>query len=46
MESHKQLLDKEYETLLQQFTKELEKIQIKHQHEKDKKVFHILLKMV
>jgi len=39
MESHKQLLDKEYETLLQQFSKELEKLQIKHQQELEKKVF-------
>jgi len=38
MESHKQLLDKEYETLLQQFSKELEKLQIKHQQELEKKV--------
>lgn len=39
MENHKQLLDKEYETLLQQFSKELEKLQIKHQQELEKKVF-------
>lgn len=39
MESHKLLLDKEYETLLQQFSKELEKLQIKHQQEMEKKVF-------
>lgn len=39
MESHKQLLDKEYETLLQQFSKELEKLQIKHQQELEKRVF-------
>lgn len=39
MESHKQLLDKEYETLLQQFSKELEKLQIKHQQELEKKVY-------
>uniref|UniRef100_A0A2S2PG29 non-specific serine/threonine protein kinase n=2 Tax=Aphidini TaxID=33387 RepID=A0A2S2PG29_SCHGA len=38
MESHKQLLDKEYETLLQQFSKELEKLQIKHQQELEKKM--------
>lgn len=38
MESHKQLLDKEYETLLQQFSKELEKLQIKHQQDLEKKV--------
>jgi len=42
MESHKQLLDKEYETLLQQFSKELEKLQIKHQQELDKKVFFLV----
>lgn len=41
MESHKQLLDKEYETLLQQFSKELEKLQIKHQQELEKRVFII-----
>lgn len=39
MDGHKQLLDKEYETLLQQFSKELEKIQIKHQQDLDKRVF-------
>lgn len=38
MESHKQLLDKEYETLLQQFSKELEKLHLKHQQESEKKV--------
>lgn len=38
MDGHKQLLDKEYETLLQQFSKELEKLQIKHQQELEKKV--------
>ncbi|VVC40944.1 Protein kinase domain,Protein kinase-like domain,Protein kinase, ATP binding site [Cinara cedri] len=38
MESHKQLLDKEYETLLQQFSKELEKLQIKHQQDLEKKM--------
>jgi len=41
MEGHKQLLDKEYETLLQQFSKELEKLQMKHQQELDKKVIII-----
>lgn len=30
METHKQVLDKEYETLLTQFSKELEKLQLKH----------------
>jgi len=38
MENHKQLLDKEYESLLQQFSKELEKLQIRHQQELEKKV--------
>lgn len=38
IEDHKQKLDKEYETLLQQFSKELEKSQNKHQQELDKKV--------
>lgn len=43
MESHKQLLDKEYETLLQQFSKELEKLQVKHQQELEKKVLTYLI---
>ncbi|XP_071448918.1 serine/threonine-protein kinase Tao isoform X2 [Hetaerina americana] len=38
MEAHKQMLDKEYESLLQQFSKELEKLQIRHQQEKEKKM--------
>lgn len=38
MESHKQLLDKEYESLLQQFSKELEKLQLKHNQDLDRKV--------
>lgn len=38
VESHKQLLDKEYETLLQQFSKELEKMQAKHHQELDRKL--------
>jgi len=47
MESHKQLLDKEYETLLQQFSKELEKLQIKHQQELEKKVFfNLVIKII
>ncbi|KAK6621281.1 hypothetical protein RUM43_011587 [Polyplax serrata] len=37
MDGHKQLLDKEYETLLQQFSKELEKLQVKHMQELDRK---------
>ena len=31
MEKHKQQLDREYETLLTQFSKELEKLQLRHQ---------------
>ncbi len=31
MEKHKQQLDREYESLLTQFSKELEKLQLKHQ---------------
>lgn len=42
MEGHKQLLDKEYETLLLQFSKELEKLQFKHQQELDKKVNYLV----
>lgn len=38
MENHKQMLDKEYESLLQQFTKELEKLQIRHQQELERKL--------
>lgn len=38
MENHKQMLDKEYEQLLQQFSKELEKLQLKHQQDLDRKV--------
>lgn len=38
MENHKQLLDKEYEALLQKFSKELEDLQIKHQLELDRKL--------
>merc|ERR1719245_1901129 len=37
MEKHKLLLDKEYEQLLTQFSKELEKLQLKHQEERWKK---------
>jgi thousand and one amino acid protein kinase len=38
MENHKQMLDKEYETLLTSFRKELEKLHIKHQQELERKV--------
>lgn len=37
MEAHKNQLDKEYESLLQNFSKELERLQIKHQQELEKK---------
>ncbi|RXG72555.1 Serine/threonine-protein kinase SULU [Armadillidium vulgare] len=36
MENHKQILDKEYETLLMQFRKELEKLRQKHEKEQEK----------
>ena len=38
MEKHKNLLDKEYEQLLTQFSKELEKMQLKHQEELGKRL--------
>ncbi len=38
MDNHKQMLDKEYESLLQQFSKELEKLQVKHNQDLDRKV--------
>ena len=38
MEAHKTSRDKEHETLLQQFAKELDKLQIKHQAELEKRV--------
>jgi thousand and one amino acid protein kinase len=38
MEKHKQLLDKEYEQLLTHFSKELEKMQLKHQEELGKRL--------
>ncbi|KAL1453767.1 hypothetical protein WDU94_010081 [Cyamophila willieti] len=37
MDQHKALLDKEYETLLAQFSKELEKFTVKHSQELEKK---------
>lgn len=37
MDNHKQMLDKEYETLGQQFIRELEKLRVKHQQEIDRK---------
>ena len=42
MENHKQMLDKEYETLLTSFRKELEKLHVKHQQELERKVFIVL----
>ena len=38
MEKHKLLLDREYEQLLGQFSRELEKLQLKHQEELGKRV--------
>jgi thousand and one amino acid protein kinase len=38
VESHKQLLEKEYESLMQQFSKELEKLQARHHQELDRKL--------
>ena len=38
MEKHKQLLDREYEQLLGHFSRELEKLQLKHQEELGKRV--------
>src|SRR5699024_5615162 len=38
IDDHKLKLDKEYESLIQTFGKELEKLQVKHQQELDKKV--------
>ncbi|KAJ8886435.1 hypothetical protein PR048_012646 [Dryococelus australis] len=38
MENHKQVLDKEYEGLLTQFSKELERLQMRHQQELERKV--------
>lgn len=37
MDAHKNQLDKEYESLLQNFSKELERLQIKHQQELERK---------
>lgn len=37
MESHKQQLDKEYDALLEQFKKDLEKLQLRHVQELDRK---------
>ncbi|XP_022235603.1 serine/threonine-protein kinase Tao-like, partial [Limulus polyphemus] len=42
MDEHKQKLDKEYENLLQQFSKELEKVQVKHQQDLERKLKHNL----
>ncbi|KAK8745810.1 hypothetical protein OTU49_000025 [Cherax quadricarinatus] len=38
MENHKHMLDKEYEALLTQFSKELEKLRQKHEKEQEKKL--------
>ena len=38
MEKHKVLLDREYEQLLTQFSKDLERLQLKHQEELGKRV--------
>ncbi|XP_059090502.1 serine/threonine-protein kinase Tao-like [Tigriopus californicus] len=38
MEKHKGMLDREYEQLLTQFSKDLEKLQLKHQEELSKKL--------
>ena len=38
MDDHKTKLDKEYEMLMQSFTKELEKLRLKHNQDLDKKV--------
>ena len=40
MEKHKQMLDREYEQLLTQFSRELERLQLKHQEELGKRVIH------
>ena len=42
MEKHKQMLDREYEQLLTQFSRELERLQLKHQEELGKRVKQIL----
>ena len=48
MEKHKGVLDREYEQLLTQFSKDLERLQLKHQEElskkvKEKKIIFLLL---
>ena len=45
MEAHKQMLDKEYETLLTSFRKELEKLHAKHQQELERKVWKFVLEV-
>ncbi len=42
MEKHKSLLDREYEQLLTQFSKDLERLQLKHQEDLNKKVWFYL----
>ena len=41
MDEHKTKLDKEYETLMQNFIKELDKLRIKHSQDLDKTVSEI-----
>lgn len=38
MEAHRKMLDSEYENLLQQFSKELEKLQARHTQELERKI--------
>ncbi len=42
MEKHKTQLDREYEQLLTQFSKDLERLQLKHQEELGKKVIILI----
>ena len=42
MEKHKQMLDREYEQLLTQFSRELERLQLKHQDEVKKLICTLL----
>ena len=44
MENHKGVLDKEYESLITQFTKELERLQVKHNQEIEKKVRRVAVR--
>ena len=40
MEKHKHMLDREYEQLLTQFSRELERLQLKHQDEVNLTLFY------